>query len=246
MSIAAIIPARYASTRFPAKPLARDTGKYLIEHVYEQVRKADTLDKVLVATDDQRIADACESFGAEYVMTRTDHQCGTDRLAEVAEKHPEIDLVVNVQGDEPEIDPGSIDLLVNLILQDKSAEMATLCAVIEDEQEVSDPNVVKVVLNKNNHALYFSRSTIPYNRDGNNWQGMYRKHLGIYAYRRDFILNFSRLDPTPLECTEKLEQLRALENGYTIAVGEVSHTAVGIDTPEQYAEFVKRYEKSKK
>ncbi len=240
MSITAIIPARYASTRFPGKPLAKETGKYLIEHVYEQVSKAKSLDSVLIATDDVRIAEACESFGGVYEMTRDDHQCGTDRLAEVAEKRPEIELIVNVQGDEPEIDPGSIDLLVDLIRNDELVDIATLCAVIENEREVTDPNVVKVVLDKKSHALYFSRSTIPYNRDGADWQGMYRKHLGIYAYRRDALLKFSKLAQTPLEMSEKLEQLRALENGFTIAVGEVKHTAVGIDTPEQYSEFVKR------
>ena len=240
MSITAIIPARYASTRFPGKPLAKETGKFLIEHVYEQVSKAKTLDSVLIATDDERIAEACESFGAAYEMTRADHQCGTDRLAEVVEKRPEIDLIVNVQGDEPEIDPACIDLLVNLIKNDETADMATLCALIEAEEEIDNPNVVKVVLDKKGHALYFSRCTMPYNRDGESWQGMYRKHLGIYAYRREALLKFSHLEQTPLELTEKLEQLRALENGFTIAVGEVSHTAVGIDTPEQYAEFVER------
>ena len=240
MSITAIIPARYGSMRFPGKPLARETGKYLIEHVYEQVSKAKSLDSVLIATDDVRIAEACESFGGAYEMTRADHQCGSDRLAEVVERRSDIDLIVNVQGDEPEIDPESIDILVELIRHDESVDMATLCAIIEQEREVSDPNVVKVVLDNNNHALYFSRSTIPYNRDGGQWQGMYRKHLGIYAYRREALLKFSKLSQTPLELVEKLEQLRALENGFTIAVGEVEHTAVGIDTPEQYSEFVSR------
>ena len=245
MSIAAIIPARYGSTRFPGKPLARDTGKYLIEHVYEQVCKAATIDYVLIATDDQRIYDACVGFGATCEMTREDHQCGTDRLAEVISRRPEIDIIVNVQGDEPEIDPASIDRLVNLIKGDSKAGMATLCAEIESEAELHNPNIVKVVAGIKKQALYFSRSTIPYNRDGANWMGAYSKHLGIYAYRKETLLAFSQMAQTPLEKMEKLEQLRALENGIKIAIDKVTHTAAGIDTPEQYAEFVERYNRKK-
>ncbi len=241
MSIAAIIPARYASTRFPGKPLAKETGKYLIEHVYEQVCKAATIDSVIIATDDQRIYDACLEFGADCEMTRDDHQCGTDRLAEVSCRRPEFDLIVNVQGDEPEIDPMGIDRLVNLMLDDPDAGMATLCAEITNELELSNPNIVKVVTGRKKQALYFSRSPIPYNRDNGEWRGAYYKHLGIYAYRKETLLAFSQMAQTPLEVMEKLEQLRALENGIKIAIDKVDHIAVGIDTPQQYADFVSRY-----
>ncbi len=241
MTIAAVIPARYASTRFPGKPLARQTGKYLIEHVYEQVCKCSKVDQILIATDDMRIFDACREIKAPCEMTRDDHQCGTDRLAEVAQRHPEYDIIVNVQGDEPEIDPSCIDHLVELMLADTEAGMGTLCAEIKDRSELDNPNVVKVVIGQKKQALYFSRSAIPYDRDGESWHGAYRKHLGIYAYRRDMLLAFSKMSQTPLELIEKLEQLRALENGVKIAIDQVPHTAVGIDTPEQYAEFVQRY-----
>ncbi|MBN2843671.1 MAG: 3-deoxy-manno-octulosonate cytidylyltransferase [Sedimentisphaerales bacterium] len=243
MTIAAVIPARYASTRFPGKPLARQTGKYLIEHVYEQVCKCSKVDQILIATDDTRIFNACREIGAPCEMTRDDHQCGTDRLAEVAQRHPDFDLIVNVQGDEPEIDPSSIDCLVDLMLNDSEAGMGTLCAEIKDRSEIENPNVVKVVIGQKKQALYFSRSPIPYDRVGAAWRGAYRKHLWIYAYRRDMLLAFSRMVQTPLELTEKLEQLRALENGVKIAIDQVTHIAVGIDTPEQYVEFVKRYVK---
>lgn len=241
MSIAAIIPARYSSTRFPGKPLARETGKYLIEHVYEQVCKATRLDSVIIATDDQRIYDACLSFGAQCEMTRDDHDCGSDRLAEVLSRHPEFDIIVNVQGDEPEIDPSSIDSLVNLMVTDPDAGMATLCAEITQESELANPNIVKVVTGIKKQALYFSRSAIPYNRDGQEWRGAYFKHLGIYAYRKEVLLAFSQMAQTPLEKLEKLEQLRALENGIKIAIDKVEHSAAGIDTPEQYADFLSRY-----
>ena len=244
MTIAAIIPARYGSTRFPGKPLAKETGKYLIEHVYQQVSKAENIDIVLVATDDDRIYQVCQEFGARCIMTSADHQCGTDRLAEVAQNNPDYDIVVNVQGDEPEIEPSTIELVVDLLKEDQEAGIATLCAEISEESEMLNPNIVKVVFGSKKQALYFSRSTIPYNRDGGDSAGKYYKHLGIYAYRRNTLLEFSRMAQSPLELMEKLEQLRALENGIKIAIDKVSHTAVGIDTPEQYAEFVDRYKKS--
>lgn len=244
MTIAAIIPARYGSTRFPGKPLVKATGKYLIEHVYQQVCKAGNIDVVLVATDDERIYKACQEFGAKCVMTSADHQCGTDRLAEVVQLHKEFDIVVNVQGDEPEIEPQTIELVVELLKNDDQAGMATLCAEITQADELHNPNIVKVVFGRKKQALYFSRSTIPYNRDGGKCSGAYYKHLGIYAYRRNTLLEFSRMAQSPLELMEKLEQLRALENGIKIAIDKVCHTAVGIDTPEQYEEFVDRYKSS--
>ena len=241
MNTVAVIPARFASSRFPGKPLAKDTGKYLIQHVYERVCQASSLDGVLVATDDERIGKACDEFGGRWCMTRTDHPSGTDRIAEAVARL-DADIIVNVQGDEPEIAPGHIDRLVELIRGDRRADMATLSAVFAAGEDVNNPNVVKVVVDHLGHALYFSRWPIPYNRDSQPQSEMiYRKHLGLYAYRREALLQLSRLTPTPLEKAEKLEQLRALENGMVIAVAEVQHTAVGIDTPQQYEEFVKRY-----
>ena len=239
--IAALIPARYGSSRFPGKLLARETGKYLIEHVYERVCQAELVDEVLIATDDERIAQACEDFGARWQMTRDDHQSGTDRIAEVV-AGIETDIIVNVQGDEPEIEPGNIDTLIKVLQQDKQADMATLAAVFGPGEDINNPNVVKVVVGKNGHALYFSRHGIPYLREKDT-QPVYRKHIGIYGYRRDALLGLSGLPASPLEQAEKLEQLRALENGMVIAVADVKHLAVGIDTPEQYSEFVQRYKK---
>jgi 3-deoxy-manno-octulosonate cytidylyltransferase (CMP-KDO synthetase) len=237
--IAALIPARYASSRFPGKPLVNETGKYLVQHVYEKVAQAKSVDEVLIATDDQRIAQACEQFGARWQMTRNDHQNGTDRIAE-AVAGIEADIIVNVQGDEPEIEPDNIDRLVEVLQQDNQADIATLAAIFGPGEDINNPNIVKVVVDKNGHALYFSRAAIPYLREKDT-QPVYRKHIGIYAYRRDTLLELSRLPPSPLEQAEKLEQLRALENGMVIAVADVKHTAVGIDTPQQYAEFLQRY-----
>jgi len=246
VSVIAVIPARYGSSRFPGKLLARETGKFLIQHVYERVCLSKSLNRVLIATDDERIGRACDGFSAEWRMTRLEHPSGTDRIAEAA-GNLETDILVNVQGDEPEIEPENIDVLVELLRRDTCAEMATLCSPIREAEEVDNPNVVKVVCSQAGRALYFSRYPIPYYRgDGGVSQPIRRKHLGIYAYRKESLLKLSRLSPTPLELAEKLEQLRALENGMTIAVGEVEHPAVGIDTPEQYAEFVKRYQQSMK
>ena len=239
MRVIAVIPARYASTRFPGKLLAKKTGKYLLQHVYEQVCQAKLPDQVLIATDDERIRRACEEFGADWRMTRVDHQSGTDRIAE-AVGGLEADIIVNVQGDEPEIEPANIDQLVGLMQADEKADMGTLAAEIGAEEEINNPNVVKVVIDKQGHALYFSRWPIPYQRDNEGPSPVYQKHIGIYAYRKEILLRLSRMEPTPLEMAEKLEQLRALENGMVIAVSEVIHAAVGIDTPEQYEEYVKR------
>jgi len=240
VSIIAVIPARYASSRFPGKILARGTGKYLIQHVYERICESGSIGQVLIATDDRRIARACDEFGALWRMTRPDHSSGTDRIAEVAETL-DAEIIVNVQGDEPEIDPKNIDLLVQLLQDDQQVGMATLAAVFQESEDITNPNIVKVVIDQRGRAMYFSRSPIPCQRDKNESKPIYRKHIGLYAYRRDILLRLSKIPPSPLERAEKLEQLRALENGITIAVGQVSHSAVGIDTPEQYAEFVRRY-----
>ena len=232
-----IIPARYASTRLPAKPLLRDTGKFLIQHVVENVLDTPEISRVVVATDDRRIFDAVKSFGAEVVMTRTDHTSGTDRLAEAAAilGLADDDIVINVQGDEPNMPPALITTLLGL-LKNTDAPMATLCTPL-DPQTAADPNKVKVVFDKLNNALYFSRAKMPFDRDGNA-SAEYFLHMGIYAYRVAFLKKFTSLEPTRLEKTEKLEQLRALENGYRIRIAAVDYHGVGIDTPEDYAKFV--------
>ena len=278
MKIVVCIPARYASTRFPGKVLAQDTGKYLIQHTWEQARKAKLPQRVVIAADDPKIVEAARTFGAECVLTSTRHNSGTDRIAE-AVGGSDADIVINVQGDEPQIDPDHIDYLARLLLDRADAPMATLAAGFASREQIADPNVVKVVVSScirpvgatprgcppgdagqargpaPTHdagrttredvwrAIYFSRSVIPYDRErgGVGDVGHYLRHIGIYAYRRDFLLRITALPQTSLEKLEKLEQLRAIENGYTILVGKVEHTCEGIDTPEQYAVFVKRY-----
>jgi 3-deoxy-manno-octulosonate cytidylyltransferase (CMP-KDO synthetase) len=242
---AIVIPARYGSSRFPGKPLARETGKFLIEHVVEEARQAKRAAQVIVATDDQRIADAVASFGGRAVMTSSEHPSGTDRIAEVM-RRPEfskVGVVVNVQGDEPEIEAGLIDQLIEVTGRE-GVSMATVSAPFERESEVANPNVVKVVTDEGHFALYFSRSVIPYDRDGDvapRHAGLYRKHLGIYAYKREALLRLAGSPMCELERTEKLEQLRALYLGMKIFVVETQRAPHGIDTPEDYSAFVKRY-----
>jgi 3-deoxy-manno-octulosonate cytidylyltransferase (CMP-KDO synthetase) len=247
VKVIACIPARYGSTRFPAKVLAKDTGKFLIQHTYERACQAKLIEKVLIATDDKRVFEAVQSFGADVIMTSSEHASGTDRIAE-AVADIDADIVVNLQGDEPEIEPKNIDYVAELLLKNPGYPMATLGAEFKTSEQVADPNIVKVVLNSKGSAIYFSRSPIPYDRDkgGIGDIGQYLRHLGIYAYRKDFLLKITTLTQTPLEKTEKLEQLRALENGYQILVGKVEHTCDGIDTPEQYAAFVARYSNQEK
>jgi 3-deoxy-manno-octulosonate cytidylyltransferase (CMP-KDO synthetase) len=247
MTSMAVIPARFASTRFPGKPLAADTGKYLIQHVYERAREASSLDRVVVATDDERIVRAVESFGGEAVMTRGDHATGTDRVAEVA-AGADCDIVINVQGDEPEIEPSNIDRLVALLSEDQSVPIATLACpfAVLAGGDPRDPNTVKVVRDLRGRAIYFSRSLIPYPRmhdstGATHQPAPYLLHLGIYAYRRACLRELAKLPPTALERTEMLEQLRWMENGYAIAVGIVDRASVGIDTPGDYAAFIRRY-----
>jgi 3-deoxy-manno-octulosonate cytidylyltransferase (CMP-KDO synthetase) len=242
LKVIAVIPARYSSTRFAGKVLAKDTGKFLIQHTYEQACLAKLPEKVIIATDDEKVVAAAETFGAECVLTSPDHQSGTDRIAEaVAEM--DVEIVINLQGDEPEIDPDSIDYLAKLLMDHPDCPMATLSADFQTAEQIADPNIVKVIIGRNKRAIYFSRAPIPYDREkaGVGEVGQYQRHIGIYAYRKDFLLEITGLPQTPLEKIEKLEQLRAIENGYPILVGKVQHTCDGIDTPEQYAEFVKRY-----
>jgi len=237
-------PARYGSTRFEGKVLAKETGKFLIQHTYERACQAKRLEKIIIATDDQRVLDAAKSFGAEAVMTSIEHKSGTDRIAE-AVADIDVEIVVNLQADEPEIDPANIDYLAELLIEHPDYPMATLAAEFQSAQQVNDPNIVKVVLDTKGSAIYFSRSVIPYDRDnaGVGPLEQYLRHLGIYAYRKEFLMKITSLPQTPLEKIEKLEQLRAIENGYKILVGKVQHHCDGIDTPQQYAEFVKRCEK---
>jgi 3-deoxy-manno-octulosonate cytidylyltransferase (CMP-KDO synthetase) len=224
----AIIPARFNSTRFPGKPLVEIDGKTLIELVYRRVEQARLVGRILVATDDQRIANAVERFGGTAVMTRDDHATGTDRLAEAAKDLPENALIVNVQGDEPMIEPGDIDRAV-AAAQAGDAEIVTLMTRL-DPSKADDPNRVKVVYDGNGIALYFSRSKIPSS-------GTYSLHLGLYVYRVSFLKKFAKLERTPLEISERLEQLRALEHGYRIRVVEVENESWGIDTPEDLEKF---------
>ncbi|HVX86257.1 MAG TPA: 3-deoxy-manno-octulosonate cytidylyltransferase [Phycisphaerae bacterium] len=239
-----VIPARYGSTRFPGKPLARQTGKYLIEHVVEQARKARGAAEVVVATDDARIAAAASSFGARAVMTSAAHPSGTDRVAEVM-RHGEfagMDIAINVQGDEPEIDPAIIENLIGACGR-PGVEMATVSAPFEHHGEVENPNIVKVVTDRAGFALYFSRAAIPFNRDGGAAGPLprYHKHLGIYGYRREALLTLASSAVCDLERAEKLEQLRALYLGMRLYVHDAVRAPHGIDTPEDYAAFVKRY-----
>lgn len=240
--IVGVIPARFASTRLPGKPLLDETGHPLIQHVVEAAKRATKLSRIIVATDDDRIASAVRAFGGEAAMTRSDHPSGTDRVAEVAAGLPDARIVVNLQGDEPEISGEALDRVVSLLEDDPEAPMATLATPIRDEATYRDSACVKVVIGRNGRALYFSRSPIPLHRDGLPKQGpLALLHLGLYAYRRDFLLSLAHLEPSPLERTEKLEQLRVLESGFPIAVGIVEEPSIGIDTPEDYARFVARW-----
>lgn len=237
MRVTAVIPARYASTRFPGKPLADIHGKPMIQWVYERTRQANSVHQVVVATDDERIATAVRAFGGEVQLTRADHPTGTDRLAEVAARI-ETDLIVNVQGDEPLIDPRMIDQAVNAVRRNPGVVMGTLKTSVASVEEYLNPNVVKVVTDRQGFALYFSRAPIPHPRDltdeleANFSRIEAFKHIGLYVYRKDFLLTYPRLSPTPLEQLEKLEQLRALEHGFRIKVAATELTSQGVDTPE--------------
>jgi 3-deoxy-manno-octulosonate cytidylyltransferase (CMP-KDO synthetase) len=230
MKTVCVIPARYASTRFPGKVLADLWGKPVIRHIYERVRKARAIDGVWVATDDRRVMEAVRAFGGNAVLTSKKHQSGTDRIAE-AIKDIKADLIINVQGDEPLISPAIIDRLALHMARNPGIMMGTLCTRIINKNEIDNPNVVKVIMDRHGTALYFSRWPIPYKRDRDRKTNViYNKHIGIYGYRREFLLQFVHWPVSTLEKAEKLEQLRALENGYPITVLTVSYQGVGIDT----------------
>lgn len=232
-----MIPARFASTRLPGKPLLKESGKYLIEHVYEAACACKSVEQVIVATDDSRIYRAVRSFGGNAQMTATEHQSGTDRIAEVA-AHLESDIIVNLQGDEPEISPRAIEHMIGLLAQDTHTQVATLATPISLD-EARDPHLVKVVCDHRGYALYFSRAVIPYPRQIKE-DTVFLGHIGIYAYRRSFLLKYSALTGSLLEEIEKLEQLRVLQNGYRILVAITDYRSRGVDTLEDYRKFLAR------
>jgi 3-deoxy-manno-octulosonate cytidylyltransferase (CMP-KDO synthetase) len=234
----AVIPARYASVRFPGKVLADRTGKPLVQHVYERAAAAERIARVIVAADDPRIVEAVHAFGGEAVLTRDDHPNGTSRIAEVA---PGLaaDVIVNVQGDEPDLEPALIDRAVDQLAAHPDCVASTVGSPFAGDEDPADPNIVKVVVGAAGLALYFSRALIPYDRDGTA-PAPPLKHVGLYVYRRDFLPTFVALPPTPLEQSERLEQLRILEHGYRMAVAVAEARYHGIDTPEQYEAFVQR------
>lgn len=241
MKVLGIIPARYASTRFPGKPLVDIQGKSMIQRVYEQALKAQTLDKVVIATDDERIADAVRSFGGEFVMTGSAHQSGTDRCAEVAGHFPDFDIVINIQGDEPFINPRQIDLLVSCFDQPE-VQLATLIKEIHTEEELFNNNIPKVVTNIKQEAIYFSRHTIPFIRgvEKEHWLDthLFYKHIGIYGYTAIVLNQITKLQPSTLEIAESLEQLRWIENGYTIQTRITDLETIAIDTPEDLNKII--------
>jgi 3-deoxy-manno-octulosonate cytidylyltransferase (CMP-KDO synthetase) len=237
-SVLAVIPARFHSTRLPGKILADIAGKPMIEHVYRRAAAASLVHAVVVATDDERIAEAVRAFGGAALLTRADHVSGTDRIAEAVSTLPCL-AVVNVQGDEPLIEPGTIDAAIAPLLADDTVEMSTISRPLRDRAEFENPNVVKVVTNAANDALYFSRSPIPFSRSGSLPEAA-RAHVGLYAYRRQTLLKLAASPAAPLELEESLEQLRALALGLTIRVVETSHVAAGVDTTEDL-ERVRRF-----
>ena len=238
-----VIPSRYASTRLPGKPLVPLAGKPMVQHVYERAKRAQTVHRVIVATDDQRIMDAVAAFGGEARMTRSDHRTGTERIAEVAVHEPG-DVFVNVQGDEPLIDPVAIDTAVGVLLEEPQAQISTVATPIRHAGDIMDPNVVKTVLDFDGNALYFSRAPIPWIRDTQQKVHVkYWKHLGLYVFQRAALLEFPTLPQGELERIEQLEQLRWLENGWKIRVAEVAHDAVSVDVPEDVARVEKLMQK---
>jgi 3-deoxy-manno-octulosonate cytidylyltransferase (CMP-KDO synthetase) len=242
MKILGIIPARYASTRFPGKPLVDIAGKSMIQRVYEQAKKCAQLSEVIVATDDEHIFDHVTAFGGVAVMTSSDHQSGTDRCAEVAQKHPGYDVIINIQGDEPYIDPEQITKLISCF-NDSGTQIATLVKKVLTEQELHNINSPKVIINKQSEAIYFSRSPLPHIRgqEPQNWlqHFTYFKHIGIYGYRADILQQITKLPVSSLEKAESLEQLRWIENSYKIKVAETELETYAIDTPEDLEKLMK-------
>lgn len=251
--VIAVIPARWASSRFPGKPLAVIGGKPMIQRVVEQAGKARSVSEVIVATDDDRIAQAVRGFGGVAVMTSSDHLSGTDRVAEVAETR-DCDIVVNVQGDEPLIPPGNIDLIVAPLVSDDTIKVSTLMMRIDSVEELANPDICKVVVDHLGNALYFSRAPVPFDRDGwdlkegesvwpRDMKVKANKHIGLYAYRKSFLMEFPRLPASQLEVIEKLEQLRILENGIPIRVVETDKDSIGVDREEDLLAVEKQLEK---
>jgi 3-deoxy-manno-octulosonate cytidylyltransferase (CMP-KDO synthetase) len=237
--VVVVIPARYGSTRLPGKPLVSLAGQPMIQRVYERAKSAQRVDRVIVATDDERIVKAVKAFGGEARMTRADHRTGTERVAEVA-AHDGADVFVNVQGDEPLLDPAAVDTAVQALLEEPQASVATVATPIKTPGDIMDPNVCKVVLDFDENALYFSRAPVPWVRDtANKVQVRHLKHLGHYVFRRDALLEYPTLPQGELEKIEQLEQLRWLENGWKIRVAQVQHDAVSVDVPEDVARVEK-------
>ena len=235
---AIIIPARYGSSRLEGKPLLKVDNKPIIQWVWEKAISCPLADRVIVATDDSRIFDACKGFGAEVEMTSSEHKSGSDRIAEVADRHPEIGYIINLQGDEPLIEQSNIELVIKGVKEDLNADISTLVREITDEREINNPNLVKCVFDVNNYAMYFSRSKIPFERSLNNkgeWK--FYGHLGIYGYKRDALFKMTTLPQSSCEKAESLEQLRALQNGMKIKVAVVDNVPVGIDTMEDFEHF---------
>lgn len=230
MKFLGVIPSRYASTRLEGKPLKDICGHTMIEWVYKRT-KLSNLDEVVVATDDERIIEEVKKFGGKAILTRKDHENGTSRIAEVCEKYSEYDVIVNVQGDEPLIEPDMINSIIDSFKNDDSISMSTLKYKLDNMEDIENPNYVKVITDKKGYALYFSRSIIPYPRNLN--MKNYYKHVGIYGYKREFVVEYSKMEPTDLELSESLEQLRALENGYRIKVMETPYKILGVDTQEE-------------
>ncbi|MBI1317588.1 MAG: 3-deoxy-manno-octulosonate cytidylyltransferase [Candidatus Hydrogenedens sp.] len=234
--VLAVIPARYASERFPGKMIVELEGKPLVYHAYARACKASLIDEVVVAADDERIADALAPYGVNVVMTSPDHTTGTDRVAEVAAQ-ADAEIIVNVQGDEALIDPQVIDDTIRPLLREPDVAMSTACHALTDPAKIADPNIVKVVRDSKGHAIYFSRAPIPHVRGGGATEKpVHFQHIGLYVFRRDFVIVYANMAPTPLEQLEKLEQLRAIENGYKIAVVETDYRCIGVDTPADLEE----------
>lgn len=241
-----VIPARLSSTRLPRKLLLADTGKPLIQHTFEAASLAKKPQRILVATDSEEIADAVLSFGGQVEFTSANCTCGTERVAEIAAKTPNVDVLINVQGDEPEISASAIDLVVELLDQNPSVNMSTLAAPIRSKRDLHDPACVKLVFDQHYKAIYFSRAPIPFVRD---WSDSllstdppyFHRHIGIYAYRRDFLLHLARLPSSMIERCENLEQLRVIDAGFSILIGVINSVTLGIDTPDDYRHFLKKF-----
>ena len=241
MKFLGVIPARYESTRLPKKPLKDICGHTMIEWVYKRALKSN-LDEVIIATDSNEVFEAVKKFGGEVILTSKEHLNGTSRIAEVCEKITDFDVIINIQGDEPLIEPDMINSLIEAFKKEKDLNMATLKHKLNDKEDIENPNFVKVVTDINDYAIYFSRSVIPYPRNEN--LDIYYKHVGIYGYKRLFVLEYSKLSSTPLENSESLEQLRVLENGYKIKVLETKYEIIGVDTQEEL-DKVRKYIKEK-